>query len=98
MTAVEVGWGSHSVSIPSRLSTTHSAQVDSARYIVFNYPSPEERLGLDFYRSLAEKLNAAARKADAAGLRFCYHNHDLNFSPSRVGDRSMCCSRIWTRS
>ena len=31
MTAVEVGWGSHSVSIPSRLSTTHSAQVDSAQ-------------------------------------------------------------------
>lgn len=55
------------------------------RYIVFNYLSPEERLGLDFYRSLADKLNAAARKADAAGLRFCYHNHDFEFQPHPGG-------------
>ncbi len=55
------------------------------RYIVFNYLSPEERLGLDFYRSLADKLNAAARKADAAGLRFCYHNHDFEFQPKPGG-------------
>jgi sugar phosphate isomerase/epimerase len=55
------------------------------RYIVFNYLSPEERLGLDFYRSLAEKLNVAARKAEAAGLRFCYHNHDFEFQPKPGG-------------
>jgi sugar phosphate isomerase/epimerase len=55
------------------------------RYIVFNYLSPEERLGLDFYRSLSDKLNAAARKAEAAGLRFCYHNHDFEFQPKPGG-------------
>ncbi len=55
------------------------------QYIVFNYLSPEERLGLDFYRSLADKLNAAAQKADAAGLRFCYHNHDFEFQPKPGG-------------
>jgi sugar phosphate isomerase/epimerase len=55
------------------------------RYIVFNYLSPEERLGLNFYRSLAEKLNAAALKAQAAGLRFCYHNHDFEFEPKPDG-------------
>src|SRR4051794_4444376 len=55
------------------------------RYIVFNYLAPEERLGLDFYRSLADKLNSAARKADAAGLRFCYHNHDFEFQPKPGG-------------
>lgn len=55
------------------------------RYLVFNYLSPEERLGLDFYRSLADKLNAAARKAQAAGLRFCYHNHDFEFQPKPGG-------------
>jgi sugar phosphate isomerase/epimerase len=55
------------------------------RYIVFNYLSPEERLGLDFYRSLADKLNAAAGKAAAAGLRFCYHNHDFEFQPQPGG-------------
>jgi sugar phosphate isomerase/epimerase len=55
------------------------------RYLVFNYLSPEERLGLDFYRSLADKLNAAARRAEAAGLRFCYHNHDFEFEPKPGG-------------
>ncbi len=57
-------------------------------YIVFNYLSPEERLGLDFYRSLAEKLNVAAEKAHRAGLRFCYHNHDFEFEP-KPGGRPM---------
>jgi sugar phosphate isomerase/epimerase len=55
------------------------------RYIVFNYLSPEERLGLDFYRSLADKLNQAAQKAHAAGLQFCYHNHDFEFQPKPGG-------------
>ena len=54
-------------------------------YVVFNYLSPEERLGLDFYRSLADKLNAAARKCTDAGLRFCYHNHDFEFQPKPGG-------------
>ncbi|HEX4170362.1 MAG TPA: sugar phosphate isomerase/epimerase [Bryobacteraceae bacterium] len=58
------------------------------RYIVFNYLSPEERLGLDFYQSLADKLNRAAQKADAAGLQFCYHNHDFEFQP-KPGGRPM---------
>ncbi|HEX6545636.1 MAG TPA: sugar phosphate isomerase/epimerase [Bryobacteraceae bacterium] len=55
------------------------------RYIVFNYLSPEERLGLDFYQSLAEKLNRAAYKAKTAGLQFCYHNHDFEFQPKLGG-------------
>lgn len=54
-------------------------------YLVFNYLSPEERLGLGFYRSLADKLNAAALKAKSAGLRFCYHNHDFEFQPKPGG-------------
>jgi sugar phosphate isomerase/epimerase len=55
------------------------------RYIVFNYLAPEERLGLDFYQTLAEKLNVAAHKANAAGLQFCYHNHDFEFQPKPGG-------------
>jgi sugar phosphate isomerase/epimerase len=55
------------------------------QYLVFNYLSPEERLGLDFYRSLADKLNAAAEKTRSAGLRFCYHNHDFEFQPKPGG-------------
>ncbi len=55
------------------------------QYLVFNYLSPEERLGLDFYRSLADKLNAAAQTCASAGLRFCYHNHDFEFQPKPGG-------------
>jgi sugar phosphate isomerase/epimerase len=66
----------------------HLAQDHGFRYIVFNYLSPEERLGLDFYRSLADKLNEAATKAASAGLRFCYHNHDFEFQPM-AGSRPM---------
>lgn len=61
------------------------AQKHAFRYIVFNYLTPEERLGLDFYRSLAEKLNAAAAEAQRAGLQFCYHNHDFEFEPKPGG-------------
>jgi sugar phosphate isomerase/epimerase len=50
-------------------------------YIVFNYLAPEERLGLDFYRALSDKLNTAAQRCRSAGLRFCYHNHDFEFEP-----------------
>jgi sugar phosphate isomerase/epimerase len=54
-------------------------------YLVFNYLTPEERLDLDFYRELAEKLNVAAQRCRAAGLRFCYHNHDFEFEPKAGG-------------
>ncbi len=54
-------------------------------YIVFNYLAPEERLGLDFYETLAGKLNTAAYKAKSAGLQFCYHNHDFEFQPKPGG-------------
>lgn len=52
---------------------------------MFNYLSPEERLDLNFYRSLADKLNVAAQKAASAGLRFCYDNHDFEFQPKPSG-------------
>lgn len=54
-------------------------------YMVFNYLPPEERLGLDFYRSLADKLNAAAEKCRSVGLKFAYHNHDFEFQPHEGG-------------
>jgi sugar phosphate isomerase/epimerase len=54
-------------------------------YMVFNYLPPKERGGLDFYRGLADKLNAAGEKCRAAGLRLCYHNHDFEFAPKPGG-------------
>jgi sugar phosphate isomerase/epimerase len=42
---------------------------------------PEERRRtLDEYRGWAERFNRAAQAAQAAGLRFAYHNHDFEFS------------------
>jgi len=51
-------------------------------FAVYPYLPPAERGGLDAIRSLAAKLNAAAAKAHAAGLRFCYHNHAFEFQPT----------------
>jgi sugar phosphate isomerase/epimerase len=65
--------------------TLSLARDNGMKYIVFNYLAPEERLGLDFYRRLAGKLNGAAAKAQAAGLQFCYHNHDFEFQPKPGG-------------
>ncbi|MFL6449704.1 MAG: hypothetical protein ACJ746_18780 [Bryobacteraceae bacterium] len=52
----------HAEMPPIEAGVTYDGCVSMARdhgfrYIVFNYLSPEERLGLDFYRSLADKLN-----------------------------------------
>jgi sugar phosphate isomerase/epimerase len=55
------------------------------QYVVFNYLTPEERLGADFYRELAAKLNSAAAQCLKAGMRFCYHNHDFEFEPQGSG-------------
>jgi len=55
------------------------------KYLVFNYLAPEERLGLDFYRTLADKLNSAAHQCRTVGLHFCYHNHDFEFEPKPGG-------------
>ncbi|MFL6465674.1 MAG: sugar phosphate isomerase/epimerase family protein [Bryobacteraceae bacterium] len=65
--------------------TLAQARDHAFEYMVFNYLAPEERLGLDFYRALADKLNAAGEKCRAAGLRFCYHNHDFEFEPKPGG-------------
>ncbi len=65
--------------------TLAEAQKYSFEYFVFNYLAPEERLGLDFYRALADKLNAAGEKCHSAGLQFCYHNHDFEFEPKPGG-------------
>src|SRR5207245_2491856 len=65
--------------------TVSLARDHGFRYLVFNYLTPEERLGLDFYRALADKLNSAGLRCRTAGLRFCYHNHDFEFEPKPGG-------------
>jgi len=50
-------------------------------YAVYPYVPPAERGGLDFIRGLAEKFNRFGEKCQAAGLKFCYHNHAFEFEP-----------------
>jgi len=45
------------------------------QYAVFPYLPEPERGGVDVIKAVAEKLNRAGEKCNAAGMRFCYHNH-----------------------
>lgn len=50
-------------------------------YAVFPWVNPPDRGGLDKMKALAEKLNKAGEKCQAAGLSLCYHNHAFEFEP-----------------
>ena len=50
-------------------------------YLVVPYIPPQQRGGADFFKSLAQKLNDAGKKAKANGLKLCYHNHAFEFAP-----------------
>lgn len=49
------------------------------KYMVCAWLSPAERKGLDHYKQMADQFNKAAEKCKAAGIQFCYHNHDFEF-------------------
>lgn len=49
------------------------------KYMVCAWLSPAERQGLDHYKNMAGQFNKAAEKCKAAGIQFCYHNHDFEF-------------------
>ncbi len=51
------------------------------KYMVCAWLSPNERLGLDHYKKMAGDFNVAGEKCKAAGIQFCYHNHDFEFDP-----------------
>ncbi|MBT3270310.1 sugar phosphate isomerase/epimerase [Candidatus Poribacteria bacterium] len=51
------------------------------RYLGIAYLFPSEREGLDSYKRLADSMNAAGERCNAAGVRFFYHNHAFEFEP-----------------
>lgn len=57
------------------------AKTHGFSYVVFPYLPEEQRGGEAVYQKLAGYLNAAGKKAKAAGLAFCYHNHAFEFQP-----------------
>lgn len=50
-------------------------------YAVLPYIPPAQRGGVDTFKKLAETLNKSGEKANAAGLKLCYHNHAFEFEP-----------------
>ena len=65
--------------------TIDDAAEAGVRNLVFNYLPPKERGELDYYRGLADKLNAAALECRRSGLRLWYHNHNFEFAPKTGG-------------
>jgi sugar phosphate isomerase/epimerase len=50
-------------------------------YAVLPYIPPAQRGGADTFKKLADTLNKSGEKANAAGLKLCYHNHAFEFEP-----------------
>ena len=49
------------------------------KYMVCAYLFPNERTKLDDYKEFADLFNKSAEVCKAAGMQFCYHNHDFEF-------------------
>jgi sugar phosphate isomerase/epimerase len=74
--------------VDERLTFEHvidQAGAHGIRTLVFNYLPPKERGELDYYRGLADKLNAAADKCRRAGMKLWYHNHNFEFAAKTGG-------------
>ncbi len=51
------------------------------QYAVVPYIPVEQRGGADMFKRLAETLNKSGEKAQAHGLKLCYHNHAFEYKP-----------------
>jgi hydroxypyruvate isomerase len=82
-----LGLSAPSMHVPyEALDTGWSAALDDAhqlgcRYVVIPSIPGTQRNSLDDYRRVADRFNRAAEMAAKAGLRFAYHNHDVDFAP-----------------
>jgi sugar phosphate isomerase/epimerase len=50
-------------------------------YAVLNWLAPEERDSIDKFKAWADTANAFAESCRAVGVKFCWHNHDFEFTP-----------------
>lgn len=60
-----------------------SAEIGHA-YVTIPSIAAGDRRTIDDWKRIAALFNERAAQADAAGLRFAYHNHDFEFAP--IGD------------
>ena len=49
------------------------------KYLILGWIPPEERVNLDQYKALVEKLNVSSHMCKDAGIQFGYHHHDFEF-------------------
>src|SRR5215468_1419518 len=56
------------------------AQALGLKYMVNAILQPEERKSFDDYKRLVDVFNQAGEKAQSAGIQFCYHNHNFEFT------------------
>ncbi len=61
--------------------TLANAGVIGHKYIVVPSLPGDLRRSADGYKRAAETFNRAGQAARAAGIRFAYHNHDVEFAP-----------------
>jgi len=57
-----------------------AAHVIGHKYLVVAWLPEKERGALDGYRAAADLFNRVGEQANAAGLRFAYHNHAFEFA------------------
>ena len=50
-------------------------------YLVFPFVYPQDRGGLEFYRTLADQLNKAGEQCQLAGIQLVYRHHAFEFHP-----------------
>src|SRR5215472_14816785 len=55
------------------------AQALGLKYMVNAILEPEDRKSFDDYKRLVDVFNKAGEKTRAAGIQFCYHNHNFEF-------------------
>jgi sugar phosphate isomerase/epimerase len=60
------------------------AKTMGLKYMVNAILEPEERRSLDDYKRLVDLFSKAAEQTRKAGIQFCYHNHNFEFT--KYGD------------
>jgi sugar phosphate isomerase/epimerase len=77
---------------PGRTPVTLMQTLEWAKQYGFSYmvfpavPAGERKGGSDAFRKIADQLNEAGRRAKAAGVTLCYHNHAYEFG-GKPGER-----------
>ncbi len=79
MKTVSAHYGLDQISGDTWKKAVEDAQKHKQAYTVLPYLNAEDRTTIDDYKKICEQVNKAGEVCNAAGVRFCYHNHDFEF-------------------